>query len=223
MVPNHTNFELAKLVFGAVETNRAGGRFVPVGYENLSTQVKFQLGTGANDTVRAPFGAEYAARDDPSSGLVMKVELTPDKHTFIEGFEAKTVEEANTHSQAWFGKPTPNAMPNSTIKEQNGDRPPCLKLKIATEGKKPTLVKVITVKEGKLSKETTGSVDDITPGSSVLPIVRVQGGVYFINRTYGCSLVADAVLVIKQHGSASSSVTFDLGDDVVMQDDDDDE
>ena len=50
-----------------------------------------------------------------------------------------------------------------------------------------------------------GTVDDIKPGSSVLPIVRVQGGVYFINRTYGCSLVADAVLVIKDHCSASRS------------------
>ena len=162
--PTH-NFELAQTHVRRCETNRAGGRFVPVGYENLSSQVKFQLGTGPTTRFARTFGAEYAAGTTPSSGLVMKVELTPDKYTFIEGFEAKTVEEANTHSQAWFGKPTPNAMPNSTIKEQNGDRPPChSSRKIATEGKKRN-GKAITDKEGKLSKETTGSVDDITPGS----------------------------------------------------------
>ena len=219
MAPNQSTFNFGNLTFdGSVSTNRGGGKYVQVAYQG--TQVVFQLGTSVHDTLRTPFGAEYAAKDDPTSGFVMKVELTPEIQAFIEQFEAKTVEAANKHSQAWFGKPTPNAMHNSTVKEQNGDRPPCLKLKIATEGSRPTSVQVATLTDGKLSKPTTGTVDDIKPGSSVLPIVRLQGGVYFINRTYGCSLVADAVLVIKDHGSASrSSVTFDLGDDIIMLDD----
>ena len=57
----------------------------------------------------------------------------------------------------------------------------------------------------------------------MLPIVRVQGGVYFINRTFGCSLVASAILVVKQEGGTSGSFEFDLGDDVVMIDGDSDE
>ena len=51
----------------------------------------------------------------------------------------------------------------------------------------------------------------------LLPIVRVQGGVYFMSTMYGTSLVADSVLVLKDaEASHGASAEFDLGDDVEM-------
>ena len=55
----------------------------------------------------------------------------------------------------------------------------------------------------------------------VLPIVRVQGGVYFMSAIYGTSLVADSVLVLKDaEASHGGSAYFDLGDDVELVDPD---
>ena len=55
-----------------------------------------------------------------------------------------------------------------------------------------------------------------------LPIVRVQGGVYFMNRTYGTSLYADQVLVIKRPVEGHHDKTFEMGD-VEMTDVEDEE
>ena len=72
-------------------------------------------------------------------------------------------------------------------------------------------------KDGKLTTPTRGTIEDITANSMVLPIVRVQGGVYFMSTVYGTSLVADSVLVLKDaKASHGASAEFDLGDDVEM-------
>ena len=71
---------------------------------------------------------------------------------------------------------------------------------------------------------TRGTIEDMTPNSMLLPIVRVQGGVYFMSTMYGTSLVADSVLVLKDaEASHGASAEFDLGDDVEMVEPDDNE
>jgi len=80
------------------------------------------------------------------------------------------------------------------------------------------------VKDGKLTTPTPGTIEDITPGSMVLPIVRVQGGVWFMGAGYGTSLRAESVLVIKDsNASHGANAEFDLGDDVEMVEHDADE
>ena len=79
-------------------------------------------------------------------------------------------------------------------------------------------------KDGKLTTPTAGTIEDITPNSMVLPIVRVQGGVYFMSAIYGTSLVADSVLVLKDAEAAHGAIAeFDLGDDVEMVEEEDEE
>ena len=66
-----------------------------------------------------------------------------------------------------------------------------------------------------------GTVEDIEPGVFLLPVIRIQGGVYFINRTYGTSLVASAILVVKNLDCVETNkepLEFNLGD-VEMVDD----
>ena len=142
---------------------------------------------------------------------------------FAEG--PATVAAAEEHSVAWFKKPTPNAAHNSSIKQQNGDRPDCLKLKVQPDGKRATEVQVASWRNGKLTKPMPGTLDDITPGSSCLVIARVQGGVYFVSKSYGTSLVAAKVLVIKPEGGPSGTLEFDFGDvemtDVELEEEED--
>ena len=210
-MPNHENFDFDKLTFAPQTTqNSHGGRRADIWYGTPDTQVKFQLGRDPHDTLRTPFGAEPAVRDDPTSGMVMKVEVEGDKLAFMQRFEKATSDAAHEHSQAYFNRPTPPSTFNTCIREQNGDRPNVLKLKIAT-GHRATIIKVGTLKDGKIEM-VDGSVDDITPGSMVLPIIRVQGGMYFIQRTYGTSLVVDQLLVVKEGQSTTGPLNFILGD-----------
>ena len=99
--------------------------------------------------------------------------------------------------------------------KENGEGPLVLKVKIA-EGSRATSVMVTSIQDGKYTPKVPGTVDDIKPGSKLLPILRVQGGMYFINRTYGLSFVADKVLVVKEVTSASED-DFNFGD-VPMKD-----
>ena len=142
----------------------------------------------------------------------------------MERFEAATVAAAEANSQAWFKRPTPSSAHNSSLKPQNGDRPDTIKIKLQAEGARATAVQVASWRNGKLTRPKPGSLDDVTPGCTVLPIVRVQGGVYFVSKTYGTSLVAAALLVIKAEERAEpGALVFDIGDVEMTDVEDEDE
>ena len=145
----------------------------------------------------------------------MKIELTPENVAFIKGLEATTVEAASKNSQEYFDQPVPNAVFNSRLSPQNGDRPDVLKVKISDGSAGPETTVVVSKRQGggRLTKPVPGTVADITPGCYVLPLIRVQGGVYFINGTYGTSLVVAHVLIVKDEGGHSGvQHQLDYGD-----------
>ena len=61
-----------------------------------------------------------------------------------------------------------------------------------------------TVKGDKLRKPVNGSFDDLVPDAMILPIVKVQGGVWFMN---GGSLAA-TVLLVGVRPPLSTSIEF---------------
>ena len=202
---------------------RATGRkTVSMTYAGGRTVV-FQLGD-PKAALRAPFGVDVytnAAQETKS----IKVELTPPTHEFIKRFETSTKAAAAAHAEEWFKKPHPPeqiaAMFSSRVREQDGGaRPPLLNLKIAESGPNKTTVAVVEWKpggaggRGKLSKPVAGNLADITRGAMVVPIVRVQGGVYFLSsKEFGTSMVAEALLVVVgEPGGSSAAPAFDLGD-----------
>ena len=82
-MPTHVTFDFDALKYAATTTpNTRGGRYVKVGYGPSNGQVNFMLGLNPLDTIRTPYGAEFASPDDPTSGKVMKLELTEDKLAF---------------------------------------------------------------------------------------------------------------------------------------------
>ena len=211
MLPTHETFDFTSLTFDAApKPTRSGGKMVWVSY--ASNQVQFQLGRSPKDTLRCPYGFE-ASREEPDR-FHIKLELTPETKAFLVELERNTIAAAEENAMSWFKKSPPNATHNSCIKQQSVGRPDVVKLRVITEVKNATVVRLASWKNGKLTKPIQGKHEDIKPDSYVLPIVKIQGGVYFVSKTYGTSLVASAVLVVNEERSDPhlGNLEFDYGD-----------
>lgn len=204
--PTNASFDFNQLTFStATMPTRSGGKTVRVGYGPTGQQVEFQLGTTPLDTLVCAWGSDskgglLANPDDPASGMVLKVELTEATRTFVQGFESATIAAANANSQGWFNRPTPTHSHNSVIKEQSGTlpdgspRPDVLKLKLKEDDPRATQVFVTRLTgDNGYTEPAPGSISDILKGLRVLVRARVANGVYFVSRTYGCSLEAARV------------------------------
>ena len=136
-------------------------------------------------------------------------------------FEDKTLQAAADNSPKWFGKEYNKSQVeisfSSRVKPQKDEgRPLTLALKVFSEGYRKTEVVVVEWKGEKLTKPVPGTLEDIDKGSMVVPIVRVQGGVYFLaGGGFGISMVAASVMVVKGTppgaSGGSSSFAFDMG------------
>ena len=97
-----------------------------------NAQVEFQLGTSPRDTLQCAWGAELANKDDPTSGMVVKLELTDAAKAFVQRFESATIAAANANSQGWFGRPTPTVPTRTTPSSRSRAAP------FPTERRAPT-------------------------------------------------------------------------------------
>ena len=217
MAPTHETFDFEQLSFaGELKKTKAGGSCASVGYGAAKEQVHFQLGLSPKDALRAPFGLD-ASQQDPEKKY-LKLELAPESSAFLAQLEAALVAAASAHSEAWFKKRHEpvvlRSMLTSSVKPQTDDRPDCVKLKVDLEGKRATTILVGTWKGGKLTTPRPGTVHDLAPGAHVLPIVKVQGGVWFMNggKSFGMSLAAAALLVVREGERASDPLDFAMGD-----------
>lgn len=229
MAPNHATFDFRELSFANETTpNKQGGKGVSVGYGAGKERVHFQLGD-AKEALRCPWGLDRP--NDPTEKAYFKLELTEETQTFVQNLESAVLGAAEANSVAWFKKAlSPVVLDSrftSNIKPSTKeDKPDCVKIKVVETGKDATVVQVRHRKGHKLTKAVAGTVDDIKAGDVIVPVVRIQSGVWFMSdgKTFGISLVAASLLVIKEGAVASSSDTLsiDLGD-VEMTDASDDE
>jgi hypothetical protein len=225
MVLNYTDMDITKLGFSANVANKNGRKTAAVTYDGKRIEeVPFQLGN-PNETLRCPFGVDTYPKTGPPESMSMKLELTPEVKEFLKAFEGKTVEAATDHSVKWFGKEMSYAQLETTFSsrvkaQSDADRPDTLTLKVEF-GTRKTSVVVVEWNDGMVTKPVPASLDDIKAGAMVVPIVRVQGGVYFMGpggKNFGTSMVAAAVMIVKgsppDAGSSSvssSSLGFDMG------------
>lgn len=219
-----STFDFDKLTFAdKLGTTKRGGKYAEVAYEGR--QLFFQLGDSPRDALRCPFGLDTPSADETDKRVV-KLELAPGPHAFLNKFDEALVAAAERNSMEWFKKSTPSADHVSSIKTHNGGLPDVVKLKVQMDGERATKVFVSSWRNDKITKPVKGSLADLEKSKDhdlmLLPIVRVQGGVYFMNRTYGTSLYADQLLVIKRPVEGHHDKTFEMGD-VEMTDVEDDE
>jgi len=194
--------DLNKLQIGPDEHGQNGGRYRKISYNN--GQLKdIQLGENVHDLLRCPFGVE-AVSPDQQNKLCMKLNITPKLCDFMTALD-------NTVIQA-VGDTTGGStlVHRSTIRVHNM---PTMKIKLLPE----TQVFVTTIKTDKqITTPVEGGYDDIKPGSMLLPIVKIKGGVYFVENNYGTSIVATQILVVKG-GPDNGSAAFNLGDVMLVE------
>ena len=228
-IPKISTFDFNALSYSPeLKPTRAGGKCVQVGYGAGMEQVKFQLGDSVHEALLCKWGADKCDPNNPDGELQIKLELTDKSKAFVEKLEAATTAAAEANSMAWFKKKKPTSVLTSAIKPDKDDKyPDMVMLKLDTKSDNParrTSIRVAMWKDGKLTTPVAGTIEDITPKSMVLPIVRVQGGVWFMGPGYGTKLVAESVLVLKDAAAShGASTEFDLGDDVEMVEQEDEE
>ena len=214
---NMNKFDMNALIYAPeLKVNKAGGKYATVGYGDLKNQVEFQLGQSPKDALRCPFGVEPVSENEPTK-LQIKLNLTAEGKAFIEQLENTTLQAAATNSVSWFKKKMDADFlkrdQNSAIKPSvKPEHPDMLKIRVFQDGKAPTEVQVTTwTNDGKLTPFTKGSLEDVK-GGMVLPIIKIQGGVYFVQKNFGTSLAASRLLVIRDTTGQQSSSEFELGD-----------
>jgi len=193
MATNFANIDLQKLEIGPIETGNNGGKYKRVSY-NGDQLKNVQLGASVHSTLRCPYGVEAVSQDQPNK-LCIKVDAPDDVKTFVEAIDNLVKNSVNDSS----------LVHRSTLRL--GAVGTTLKLKLQPD----TQVFTATLKDNKLTTPKTGTFDDIKPNSQILPIIKIQGGVYFIEENYGTSLVATQLLIVNRE---TEPISFDLGCDI---------
>ena len=195
------NINVDDVTIGPEEFGNNGGKYRKLSYKN--GQLKdVQLGAGLKDLVRCPYGIEPVAQEQPDKYCI-KIDANSDLTAFVQALDAKVIEAVNDSSLTHRSTLRIGTISNN------------MKIKILPD----TTILVTTMKnESSMTKPVTGSMQDITYNSMILPIIKIVGGVYFINENYGTSVVASQVLVVKGVNS-HTAVDFCLGDGVTMDSD----
>ena len=181
----------ALVVGGNIETTRNGSRFMSISHEQPGRQFKdVQLGRDVYDTSRVLFKVESGG----VGAMQLKIEPSPgvvDFVTQMEGHLREQVLRNPSLSEYTF---------NSLINEN--DRGRVLKLKLYAD----TQIYSMTLSNDPSAEHTVSpaTISDIRSQDRVLPIVKIGGGIYFLEKNEtrspmcGVSLLVSSLLIVKQ-------------------------
>ena len=184
------------LSFSKQLTNKNGGKYVVVSH--AGKRLHFQYGVDETDMMISPFGISTEYSKEDGSKLSLDLNLSDAKKQCTQGVEEKMIQEAILQGADWFKNKANEAairgMHTSVIKVSSkpeyADR---VRVKIVVHGNDQTAIFVGQVENGVLSYRS-GSVDDLVKNCMVLPIVN--GSIWFMNRMWGMSLTASALIVV---------------------------
>ena len=195
-----------------------GGTMVDVQYSGKP--LEFQLGQ-VKDQLRIPFGVDSGTVYDTPDRKVVKVEVNGESCALVKGLEAALLDAAVAHAKAWFGAELSRSQIEgrlcSSIKEQQGDRPPLLKVTLRTDlGRRASHIEFSTLKGDKMTPPKPGVADDIRANASCVCVVRDAAGVWFRDdgdrSQFGISLVASRIVCFstQQSEAAKPAIDFDV-------------
>jgi hypothetical protein len=181
------NIDISKIQIGQEEQGKNGGTYRKVSY--LGKQFEdVQLCSNVFTALRCTYGVEAASMEQPEK-LCLKLEVDSNLCQFVQEIDDLVVKSVND----------PNKKHISILKEGQGN--PTIKVKLLPS----TQVMVTNLRGDKITQPTEGSLNDIQRGSMIVPIVKIQGGVYFIEDRFGTSIVATSILVV------NSTPSFNFG------------
>jgi hypothetical protein len=161
---------------------------------------EFQLG----EKMRVPFGVRDAGidgngADNPRKNLELDV-ADAALQDVINAIDARNIDMAAENSVEWFKKKLTAEQLAATLyrasltPDATGRFSPLLRVKVAGPGSRtPTKVFVVHADAGTVTYKP-GSIDDITAGCHVTPIVKL-GGMWFVSKGFGVTFNASYVLV----------------------------
>ncbi len=162
--------------------------------ENSKTSPIFQL-----EQMVAKFGTNAPQEGSQSTRRNMECAVTSKELLeFIRRLDEQNIQEVAKNSQLYFKKEMSQEVLAQTLYRWSAapheKYDPLLRIKIATEGRNPTKVYRVVSQEGQELQCEDGNWEDIEAWSKVVPIVQV-GGLWFVSRQFGMTLIAKAVLV----------------------------
>lgn len=154
--------------------------------------------------MRAPFGIRDSGidgngADNPRKNLELDV-TSESLQAKVNEIDARNIDKAAENSLEWFKKELTAEQLSATLyrpslsPDATGRFAPLLRIKVAGPGSRtPTKVFVVH-KNGDTVTYKPGSIDDITPGCHITPIVKL-GGLWFVSKGFGITYNASYLLV----------------------------
>lgn len=194
-----SNLDVNTICFQELTFGKAGQKMMDISFDNVSKawdkKVIFQLSSDSKP-LQAKYGLSKPRENAPDTNK-RSVDLSIDDPVIIQKIseiDNYVKEYAFNNSKTMFRKELNREQINdrytSILKEKDGHTFISLKVKITD---KPTPTKVI---EHGTSNIRSGTVEDITPGSEVVPIVRLLS-IWFMSDKFGISPQADKLIVFK--------------------------
>ena len=188
--------DLASFVYQQPKRNANGGMnlYIDESKDSKASPV-FQL-----DPCVAKFGTSAPQEGSSSTRRNMEISVTSDEMIeFIKRFDEQNIHEVAKNSETFFKKQLSEDVLAQTLYRWSAapheKYDPLLRIKVATQGRSATKVyKVIGEKEGGEINTDEGTWEDIEPWSKVVVICQC-GGLWFVSKQFGMTLIAKAVLV----------------------------
>lgn len=188
------NVDFSKFKVGEEEKSKSGNIYRKIEYCNTQFQ-NIQLSENVFTALRCQYGVESASQTNPDK-LCIKLDVDNNVASFIKKLDEMIINAVND----------PTFKHISILKENESGS--SIKLKIQDD----TRVLITNLKGNNITQPVQGKLGDIKRGSMVVPIVKIQSGVYFISddngdKKFGTSIVATDILVVNH----SNETSFDFG------------
>ena len=189
------NIDLSHAIIGDIEVGNNGNKYRKISYEGRQLK-DIQLCKSVHDPLKCAYGKEAVAVNEPSK-LCIKLETSEELSAFINTLDELVRVKVNDSTLTQR-----SALKKGTITDT-------VKIRILPE----TVIMVATLKDnGNITQPRQGEIEDLTPNSSIIPIIKITGGVYYIESNYGVSIAASQLLVIQ--GNKNLPIAFNLGVDM---------
>lgn len=195
-VNSFTDAPIAEWVYQEPRKNPKNGLnvYLNAGATNTSNP-KIQLAKG-----RAPFGIQDGMEATARKNLEVNVD-SEELFEFLERLNNQNIDWITTNCPKLFKRELERSVVSTLYRSlmtmpTNPSYKPLLRIKINSSGREPTRVFVVEKDETSTTpmEFSQGTMSDIVPGCTVLPIVEV-GGLWFVSKGCGMTLVATDVLV----------------------------
>jgi hypothetical protein len=170
---SQSNLDVSKITFGDIRMNKAGGKSIPIRFNNVPLQIKLDKTTyfqGVN-VKETPNGTAYEMKlslrnCDPNAQDRAGVEVGPIGvlYNFLLDLQEKVIQEGVKNSKKWFGKDRSESLVRETMKTFLGPSVERINGEWVPSGKYPPGLKMkVGVYDGRVAMDVTDHMGKAIP------------------------------------------------------------